>query len=209
MQCENVHGESGHFVKPILRIEDRHVMDISLYKLKLDSYIGSKQGHQAFSAITDQVDTVKDTGVFNISFSGIEQIDACFVIAGIIALSRVYKGAKHFYLSGIQHRDILTNLKCVATVYEMPLLVLDEDKNIEWIGKSLTPSNTELLNYIYSKPSVTTAVIAKKFNLSVPNASIKLKKLYDQGYVMAKKQDAVSGGHEFIYTPILATNLKG
>lgn len=178
-------------------------MELSLYKLKLGSYIGSKQGHQAFSEFIDQVDAAKETSVFNISFKSIEQIDACFAIAAIVALCRMYKREKHFYVSGIQNRDILTNLTCVATVYDLPLLVLHDNQNTEWIGKALTPNNTELVNYIYSKPKVTTAIIARKFELSVPNASIKLKKLYDQGYLMAKKQDAVSGGHEYIYQPIL------
>lgn len=179
-------------------------MELSLYKLNLGSYIGSKLGHQAFSEFTDQVDVAKETSVFNISFKGIEQIDACFAIAGIVALCRLYKGEKHFYLSDIQNRDILTNLSCVATVYDLPLLILHDNQNTEWIGKALTPNNAELLTYIYSKPKVTTAIIAKKFELSVPNASIKLKKLYDQGYLVATKQDAVSGGHEYIYQPILS-----
>ena len=34
-------------------------MELSLYKLKLNSYIGSKQGHKAFSEFTDQVDAAK------------------------------------------------------------------------------------------------------------------------------------------------------
>lgn len=177
-------------------------MDISLLNLKLDSYIGSQNGFQAFSKLSDQLNELIEEKVFNISFKGIEQIDASFTIASIITLTRLFKRDKYFYLSGVSNRDVLINLDCVTTVYDIPFLVLDSPTSGKWIGKKLTPNNLELLKYIQIQPSVTASTIAKKFGLSVPNASIKLKKLSDQGYLIAQKQDAATGGHEYVFKPI-------
>ena len=47
------------YVKSIISIKAGYIMELSLCKLKLGSYIGSKQGHQAFSEFTDQVNAAK------------------------------------------------------------------------------------------------------------------------------------------------------
>ena len=52
------------------------------------------------------------------------------------------------------------------------------------------------------KKKTTTSQIASSMNLSVQNASSKLKKLVDDGYILRFEETAESGGIEFIYQAI-------
>lgn len=63
-----------------------------------------------------------------------------------------------------------------------------------------------MLDFIYEQPKVTTSLIANHFDVSIPNASMKLKKLFNQGYILGEKETASSGGHEFVYRPIKRLN---
>lgn len=178
-------------------------MDISLSQLNLVCCIGSENGKYAFTQVVRLIGSNEPESVLNISLLGIKQIDVSFISSSFVTLMKMYKNEKYLYFTGIENKDILKNMECVAHFHETLFLVKDESNNIQWIGRNLTAKSMELLNFIYSKDKVTTAVIAKKFDLSLPNASLKLKKLFNQGYLIANKQDALSGGHEYIYEPIV------
>ncbi|KPC06070.1 Uncharacterized protein AC500_2039 [Pseudomonas amygdali pv. lachrymans] len=44
--------------------------------------------------------------------------------------------------------------------------------------------------------------MAETLEISVPNASTKLKKLLDQGYILRAEETAESGGIEYVYHAI-------
>ena len=80
-------------------------------------------------------------------------------------------------------------------------MILDQGNRI-WIGPEIKSATKDLLDFIYQQDSVTTAMIAESFDVSAQNASGKLKKLHNQGFIIGRKEVAESGGLEFIYRAI-------
>lgn len=178
-------------------------MKILLLDLNIDSHVGSAYGQQVFAKLEKLIETNSKICVFNISFSGIEQTDASFLIRSIFNLVKQYQGTKFFYISDLENRDIELNFQCVALYLEMHITHLTKDSKVKWLGEKLTAEKTELLNYICHSSEVTANSIAKKFSISLPNASMKLKKLFQTGFIIGNKRDALTGGIEFIYKPII------
>ena len=62
--------------------------------------------------------------------------------------------------------------------------------------------NQEVFDLVMKIKEITTNKVAGQLNLSVPNASTKLKKLVDEGYILRVEEVAEAGGIEFIYKSI-------
>ena len=63
----------------------------------------------------------------------------------------------------------------------------------------LTKSDIELIEYIKGKRGVTAADISEYKNVTIQNSSAKLKRLFDQGYLIRRESKAISGGIEYVY----------
>ena len=120
----------------------------------------------------------------------------------MILLAQLYKGKKGFYISHLSNDDVIDNIDYAAKALEQPLTLKKENNEICMLGPSLTKSNLEIFNILMTKNQVTTSQIASLLNLSVQNASIKLKKLVDEGYILRFEETAESGGIEFVYKSI-------
>lgn len=178
-------------------------MNINLKQLGLSEYVGSENGRKAFLKIVQLIDEHDQEQVFCISLENIELIDASFFKESLLALISLYVKKKFFYVTNIQNNDVLLNLKCIAAHNETLVVFSDPMNKIQWIGKELTDHSLSLLEFMYTQNEVSSASLAKHFGISVPNASMKLKKLFNQGYIIGSKQDSLTGGHEYIYKPII------
>jgi len=63
----------------------------------------------------------------------------------------------------------------------------------------LTKSDIELIEHIKNKRGVSAADISEHKGVSMQNASTKLKRLFDQGYLIRRELNSISGGIEYIY----------
>lgn len=178
-------------------------MNINLNQLGLSEYVGTDNGRKAFLKIVELIEELDNEHVYSISLKDIELIDTSFFQASLLALISLYAKKKYFYVTNIQNNDVLLNLKCIAAYNASFVIFSDSMNKIQLIGKELTDNTLSLFQFIYAQTEVSSASVSKYFGISVPNASMKLKKLYDQGYIIGSKQDSLSGGHEFIYKPII------
>jgi predicted transcriptional regulator len=121
----------------------------------------------------------------------------------VISVAKQYRGQKGFFLEGMNKgdRDLFDNWQAAAAAKEQPLVIWYEDC-YEMIGPNVSSSNLALISYVIENNSVTTSKVADELNISVHNASTKLKKLVDQGYIMRSEDIAETGGIEFIYHAI-------
>lgn len=162
---------------------------------------GNQEGREVYNAISILIDENPQFSIFEVSLQGIDATDASFPRESIVALAKNLRGEKAFYLTNFKNRDLIDNWQYGADAKEQPLLIHHEGKRI-WIGPKITTSSQELLDYIYEQPRVTTSLVANHFDISIPNASMKLKKLFNLGYILGEKETASSGGHEFVYRAI-------
>ncbi|EOG4087134.1 DNA-binding protein [Acinetobacter baumannii] len=175
---------------------------IELRKLVNSSVaFGNQEGREVYQAISMYIDENPDYSIFEVSLRGIDATDASFPRESIVSIAKNFRGEKAFYLTNFKNKDLIDNWQYGAEAKEQPLLIHHEGKRI-WIGPKITTSSQELLDYIYEQPKVTTSLIANHFDISIPNASMKLKKLFNQGYILGEKETASSGGHEFVYRAI-------
>lgn len=96
---------------------------------------------------------------------------------------------------------MLDNWCYAAQAKDIPLTVWADD-GYQIIGPEISSSTKELLECVLSQRSVTAAKVAETLKISVANASTKLKKLKDQGYILRAEETAESGGIEYAYLAI-------
>lgn len=175
---------------------------IELRKLVNSSVaFGNQEGREVYQAISMYIDEHPEYCIFEVSLRGIDATDASFPRESIVSLAKNFRGEKAFYLTNFKNKDLIDNWQYGAEAKEQPLLIRHEDKHL-WIGPKVNSATQELLDFIYEQPRVTTSLIANHFDVSIPNASMKLKKLFNQGYILGEKETASSGGYEFVYRPI-------
>lgn len=115
--------------------------------------------------------------------------------------SQAFQGGAWFFLKDLKSRDLLDNWSYAAQAKDIPLTVWTND-GYDIIGPEISSSTRELLDCVLSQRSVTAAKVAETLQISVPNASTKLKKLKDQGYILRAEEAAESGGIEYVYLAI-------
>ena len=163
---------------------------------------GNIEGKAVFRKLVDFVEQHPDTEVFGVSLDRIEATDASFPRESVIALAKQLRGERCFFLSGVRNRDVIDNWNYAAQAKEQPLTIWHESA-FEVIGPELNASTRTLLDYVLnSTQGVRASQVSADLDLSIPNASTRLKNLVAQGYIMRASEVADSGGVEFRYLAI-------
>ncbi|MEM5536544.1 DNA-binding protein [Neptuniibacter pectenicola] len=166
-----------------------------------DHPFGNIEGRKVFSALVDFVNSHPSNNVFGLSLQGIAATDASFPRESVMSLAKQYRGEKGFYLEGFTSRDLVDNWNYAAQAKEQPMVIWNGDTP-ELIGPKVTPSVKALIDFVHSRKSVTASIVSEGLNITVPNASTKLKKLVSQGFILRVEEVAESGGVEYIYQAI-------
>lgn len=177
-------------------------MIITLRNFTKDAHpFGNVQGKDIFQELKSVVDNNSLVEVFGISLAGIEMSDASFPRESVIAIAKQYRGDKGFYLTDVSNSDLIDNWQYGAQAKEQPLVIWS-DSDYKIIGPTMSKSTQSLVEFVLNKLSVTAAQVASEFDLSIPNASTRLKNLFKSGYILRSEKVAESGGKEFFYKAI-------
>jgi predicted DNA-binding transcriptional regulator len=166
--------------------------------IKDDSPYGNDQGQATHSKLKKEINKFPGVKILGISLKGIKRTDASFPRESVVALAKEKRGEIGFYLKDFASDDMIDNWSYGASAKDQPLIVY-LGKEFKVIGPSLSADMLKILTYIIKSETVTTSKVAEKFDLSAPNASMKLKKLFNQGLVVGSKEVAESGGIEYVY----------
>jgi hypothetical protein len=177
-------------------------MMISLHDFTSDSHpFGNIEGKEVFRKLVSFVEANPRVDIFGISLKGIEATDASFPRESVIAVAKQFRGQKGFFLTDLTDRDLIDNWNYAAQAKEQPLVIW-QDGQFEVIGPELNSSAKVLVEYVLSNRSVLASQTAQDLNLSVQNASTRLKNLVAQGYILRLEDVADTGGIEFKYQAI-------
>jgi hypothetical protein len=163
---------------------------------------GRIQGRQVYEQLRSQVETNSAEMIIKISLQGVERTDILFPRESVIALAREYRGTRGFCLREVHHPDLLENWDAAAERREQPLMVWNGNQLIRVLGPELSPGLRHMFDYVLSRPVARTSEAAASLGLKVPNASNKLKQLWQEGYILRREQSASSGGVEYEYLRI-------
>lgn len=166
-----------------------------------DHPFGNIEGKRVFSQLVDFIDNHPAHDIFGISLEGIEATDASFPRESVVSVAKQYRGEKGIFLEGFNSKDLVDNWNYAAQAKEQPLVIWDSEK-AELIGPKVSTAAKSLIDYVLKNRTVTAANVAEALDITVPNASTKLKKLVSQGYILRREEVAGSGGIEFIYIAI-------
>ena len=162
---------------------------------------GNDDGREVFQKLAEFVDQNPGQSVFEVSLEGIEATDASFPRESVVSLAKMLRCEKAFFLTNFSNKDLIDNWAYGADAKKQPLVIIDDDSHT-WIGPDIKAATKALLNYIYEQGVVTTAKVSTHFDISIQNASGKLKSLYNQGFIVGGKEVAETGGLEFVYKAI-------
>lgn len=163
-----------------------------------DHPFGNVQGRETFRKLLEFIESHPLQKIFGISLEGIEATDASFPRESVVAIAKQYRGEKGFYLQDFNSRDLVDNWRYAAQAKDQPLIIWEGD-GFEIIGPSVSSSTEVLIKYVLEKGTVTASKVATDLNLSVANASTRLKRLVSEGYLMRTEEIAESGGIEYLY----------
>lgn len=164
-----------------------------------DHPFGNILGREVFKRLQSFVDLYPNSKSFEISLEGIIATDSSFPRESVIALAKQLCGEKYFFITDANSVDLIDNWHYAAIAKQQSLIVMLA-KEVRIIGPEAKNSTKSLLDIVLNQNGASTANVAKALNISVQNASTRLKKLVSEGLIMRTEVSSLTGGIEFIYT---------
>jgi hypothetical protein len=163
---------------------------------------GRVQGREVYQRLLRSVEETPGTIVFKVSMKGVRRVDISFASETVVELARRYRGTKGFCLVDLTDPDLIENWDAAASKKEQPLLVW-QGKSARVIGAGPTQGCREAFQFALERPQARAAEFAEaKKEISIANASMKFKQLWEQGFLLRQESTADSGGVEYVYQRI-------
>lgn len=160
---------------------------------------GRAQGREVYQRLLRSVEESPGTIVFKISLKGVKRVDISFASETVVEIARRYRGSKGFCLVDLTDPDLIENWDAAAARKGQPLLVW-EGRTARLIGPEPTQGCQEAFQFALHHPAVRAAEFAESKNdMTIANASMKFKQLWEQGFLLRRESVANSGGVEFVY----------
>ncbi len=162
---------------------------------------GTAMGRDTHAKLLNHIDNLHGTSIIGISFAGMEAADGTFLRESLIYTIKRYSKEIFFFVFDIADEDMFSNIKSAAFSGNQRLTCwLDSGCHI--VGPEPSAANKALLELVVSHRATTTSKAAEELNISVQNASTRLKRLSEEGFLMRTEEAADTGGKEFIYQVI-------
>jgi hypothetical protein len=178
----------------------KQVLPLSRFMDRTDGW-GRDQGREVYQRLLGFVEANPRTVVFQISMMGVQRIDISFASETIIELARRFRRTKGFCLIDLTDKDMIENIDAAGEKKEQPLLVWSS-KSAELIGAEPSEGNRQAFQFAMGRPQARAAEFAAEKGLSIANASMKFKQLWEQGFLLRRESTADTGGVEFVYCRI-------
>lgn len=160
---------------------------------------GRDQGRQVYQRMLRFVEDSSGTMIFKVSMKGIERLDISFASETVIELARRYRRSKGFCLVDLTDQDLIENLDAAAAKKGQPILVW-HGRSADLIGPKPSEGAREAFQFAMARPQSRAGEFAMaRKGMSIANASMKFKQLWEQGFLLRRESVADSGGVEFVY----------
>lgn len=162
---------------------------------------GRSEGREVYSRLVNFVEENAGTMVFKVSLDGIRRLDMSFASETLAELARRYRRTRGFCLVDLADKDIAENIDAAAEKKDQPLLIW-EGKSARVIGGAPSEGTREAFQFAMGRPECRASEFATQKGISIANASMKFKQLWNEGFVLRRESTADSGGVEFVYQRI-------
>ena len=162
---------------------------------------GTDEGQEVFIKLARFIHEHPATNVFYVSLADVRRTDASFPRESVMEVARKHRKKIGFCLVDVDNQDLLDNWDSAAIKKEQPVFVWFK-KGHRILGPQPSSGTADVLSLLLGKPQIRAADVSKELGLKIPNASMKLKYLWEQGFVLRREDVADSGGIEYVYFPI-------
>lgn len=162
---------------------------------------GRGQGREVYQHLLEFVEGNAGVLVFQVSMKGVQRIDISFASETIVELARRYRRSKGFCIVDLTDKDLIENVSAAAEKKEQPLLIW-HDRSASVIGSQPSEGTREAFQFAMGKVQTRAAEFATQKGMTIANASMKFRQLWEQGYLLRRESTADSGGVEFVYQRI-------
>lgn len=160
---------------------------------------GRSQGREVYGKLLEFVENHPGVLIFRVSLAGVKRVDISFASETVVELARRYRGLKGFCFIDLLDSDMMENWEAAAVRKSQPLMVWREDEG-RVIGLNPSQGNAGALNFALRRESTrATEFASANPGMSIANASMKFKQLWEQGFLLRRENIADSGGVEFVY----------
>jgi hypothetical protein len=173
------------------------VLSLSSFMDRPDGW-GRTQGRDVYQRLLRFVEDNPDAGVFQISMKGVQRMDISFASETIIELARRFRRSKGFCLIDLTDKDIIENIDAAGEKKEQPMLVW-RDRSASLTGIKPKEGAREAFQFAMARPQSRASEFAAEKDISIANASMKFKQLWEQGFLLRRESTADSGGVEYVY----------
>lgn len=163
---------------------------------------GREQGRTVHQRLLRAVEASAGSLIIMISMKGVRRVDMSFASETIVELARRYRGAKGICLIDLTDEDMIENIDAAAAKKDQPLFVW-QGKSVRVLGAQPSQGCREAFDFALERPQARAAEFAQaRKNMSIANASMKFKQLWEQGFLLRRESAADTGGVEFVYQRI-------
>ncbi|MFJ3051893.1 winged helix-turn-helix transcriptional regulator [Pseudomonas nitroreducens] len=176
--------------------EKRYIIDLRQFTDGPNPY-GTSRGREAHAKLVDHIDKLQGASIVGISLANMAGADMSFFRECLIYTAKRYSNQIHFYVCDIDE-DLFSNLQGAANLGGQRLTCWVGNE-CRFVGPETSVSNKALLELVVNNREATTADAAAALDISVQNASTRLKRLSEEGFLLRTEATAESGGKEFVY----------
>lgn len=162
---------------------------------------GSAAGRRIQPVLAAKVASGSEPSVMRLSLAGVRRIDVTFAAEAIIAVIRQHLCQHGVCLTNVPDEDVLANIAAAAERDRVPVTIWRGDTP-EIVGSMPVAGAAGALTWSLARPQVRAAELASALDISLTNASSKLKQLWEGGYLLREGLAASTGGNEFVYARI-------
>ena len=162
---------------------------------------GRDQGREVHQRLLNFIEGNPNTAIFRISMKDVERLDISFASETIIEVARRFRPTKGFCLVDLTDTDLIENIDAAGEKKQQPIVVWRND-TADIIGFEPSEGTREAFQFALGRPQVRASEFAAEKDISISNASMKFKRLWDQGFLLRRESAADTGGVEFVYCRI-------
>jgi hypothetical protein len=162
---------------------------------------GTDEGHEVYIKMSRFVEQHPATAIYLVSLDGVKRTDASFPRESVMEVARRYRKKAGICLVDVSSEDLLDNWDAAALKKEQPIFVWLA-KGYRLLGPQPSSGTADVLKLILGRFETRASDVSKDLALKIANASMKLKQLWEQGFILRREDSADTGGIEYVYFPI-------
>jgi len=173
--------------------------------LKLRSFMddgegwGRAQGRDVYSKLISFVEKKPGAMIFRVSLEGVDRVDISFASETLVELANRFRCRKGFCFIDLTDMDMIENWEAAAERKRQPLMVWSGD-DVSIIGPKPKRGAAGALAFAFKRDETRASEFAATVeNMTIANASMKFKQLWEEGFLLRRENVADSGGTEFVY----------